>query len=278
MGTRIAFVVADAAELASMLDAAIESGRDAGFAADGSVYFAADGNAAVRGLTAGESGGEVVALLAQQGSVEKMAALWAHGARIDWRLLRRSCKPRLVPLPTYPFQKRSYWWSEGVPAIPLSAPHEALVAEPAPPAAPAAGTAAEFETWIRHLVAHVLALEPEQVTAGTDLREIGMDSIGMFKLRRGLAEQFSIELSGRDLLRQSTVRSIARLVSERKRLAAEVEAPPAPAVEADAPPAPELENQSTTAEDFATEALEQFKTGSLSVVAIRELLAEGKIA
>ena len=91
------------------------------------VGFAADR------LTTGETlSTTVVPAGHQDGGLCTMAAeLWLHGATIDWPALNRG-RPRRVALPTYPFQRRSYWldapnWSTSAqPAVLPNDPAEAL--------------------------------------------------------------------------------------------------------------------------------------------------------
>jgi amino acid adenylation domain-containing protein len=43
---------------------------------------------------------------------ETLGNLYTQGARIDWKEFHRYTAGRLVPLPTYPFQRRRYWYNE----------------------------------------------------------------------------------------------------------------------------------------------------------------------
>lgn len=49
---------------------------------------------------------------------ETLGNLYTQGARIDWQAFHRHTAGRLVPLPTYPFQRRRYWYREtGAPGV-----------------------------------------------------------------------------------------------------------------------------------------------------------------
>ncbi|HYO54689.1 SDR family NAD(P)-dependent oxidoreductase [Archangium sp.] len=50
--------------------------------------------------------------------LESLAALYLHGARVDWARFDEAWERRRVPLPPYPFQRQRYW----VDASPLPAP------------------------------------------------------------------------------------------------------------------------------------------------------------
>ena len=49
----------------------------------------------------------------EEGDRERMMSglgrLWIGGAAIDWAQLNGERRPRRVPLPTYPFERRRYW-------------------------------------------------------------------------------------------------------------------------------------------------------------------------
>jgi acyl transferase domain-containing protein/aryl carrier-like protein len=78
----------------------------------------------------GEGAARLADLLAR-GSLAELGALWAEGAEIDWSALKRTVRPRLLDLPTYPFRRERYWL--GTSAAPLPAE---------PPAPPAQGSGA----------------------------------------------------------------------------------------------------------------------------------------
>lgn len=46
---------------------------------------------------------------AQETLFQGVAALWTRGVALDWHCFYRDEKRRRVPLPTYPFQRQSYW-------------------------------------------------------------------------------------------------------------------------------------------------------------------------
>ena len=44
-----------------------------------------------------------------KGQVDKILALWVKGLDVDWQALPRSARPKIVSLPTYPFERRRFW-------------------------------------------------------------------------------------------------------------------------------------------------------------------------
>ena len=55
--------------------------------------------------------------------------LWANGIAIDWRAFHGNSVRRRVPLPSYPFERRSHWVPVGRPAVSTETP---LSADPVP--------------------------------------------------------------------------------------------------------------------------------------------------
>jgi acyl transferase domain-containing protein/SAM-dependent methyltransferase len=68
--------------------------------------------------------------------LESASALWVRGAGVDWQRVEGSRRRRRVALPTYPFQRERYWWTDS--AGHASRPRPAL---PPPEAVPTASEA-----------------------------------------------------------------------------------------------------------------------------------------
>ncbi|WP_344609197.1 SDR family NAD(P)-dependent oxidoreductase, partial [Streptomyces glaucus] len=84
---------------------------------------------------------DTVARWAARGKLAPLAEAWTHGLTVDWtRLYGDGPAPRRVGLPTYPFARERYWFTDALPrTAPASAPPPAPAParEPAPPATPA---------------------------------------------------------------------------------------------------------------------------------------------
>jgi acyl transferase domain-containing protein len=70
--------------------------------------------------------------------------LWSAGARLDWPALHPEPRRR-VPLPTYPFERRSYQLPRAAPELPAPATHDVPQETPAAPADAADGVEALIE-------------------------------------------------------------------------------------------------------------------------------------
>ncbi|MBV9773241.1 MAG: amino acid adenylation domain-containing protein, partial [Gemmatimonadetes bacterium] len=58
--------------------------------------------------------------------------LWASGAAVDWRAMHAHERPRRVPLPTYPFERRRFWVEPRAGALPAPRGGDPLARKPDP--------------------------------------------------------------------------------------------------------------------------------------------------
>ncbi|MEV7597125.1 beta-ketoacyl synthase N-terminal-like domain-containing protein [Kitasatospora sp. NPDC089797] len=136
------------------------------------------GAAAAAVLTAGAAAqaDETRALLAAVGR------LHLHGVPVDWDAVLPGARP--APLPTYPFQRQTYWLAAATPppAAPVSVPE----LEPVPPPEPA-----EREAALRRLVlaetAEVLGRAPAELDPARPFAALGVTSVKAIELRERIA-------------------------------------------------------------------------------------------
>nr|APD71764.1 type I polyketide synthase 9 [Streptomyces sp.] len=110
-----------------------------------------------------------------------MAELYSRGVDLDWRGLFTGA--RRVPLPTYAFQRETYW-VDGA-AVEASAARPVLAAA-SPEAAPVAVGMSEQELWslVRGEAAVVLGhADAAQIGADNTFKELGFDSVTAVQLR-----------------------------------------------------------------------------------------------
>ncbi|HET9526186.1 MAG TPA: SDR family NAD(P)-dependent oxidoreductase, partial [Pyrinomonadaceae bacterium] len=69
-------------------------------------------NSALELLLNGTEGAEFIQMLVQGKRLDKLAQLWASGINIDWKTLQTSSRAKRISLPTYPFARDRYWFSE----------------------------------------------------------------------------------------------------------------------------------------------------------------------
>ncbi|WP_431980527.1 SDR family NAD(P)-dependent oxidoreductase [Streptomyces qinglanensis] len=112
MRHRLALTARDTARAAALLRAFAAGDRPEGvFTGD------ADAPHALGDVLAGtEAGAEFVRGLLREGHTGRLARLWASGADLDWSALPTGpVPPRIVSLPTYPFEPERHWLTTTAP-------------------------------------------------------------------------------------------------------------------------------------------------------------------
>ncbi|MFG2139520.1 type I polyketide synthase [Streptomyces sp. NPDC048650] len=136
------------------------------------------------------------------------AESFVRGVAVDWAALLPGSPP-LTDLPTYPFQRRSYWPS-GVPGV----------AEPAPEATPAPVTGVDGRTvleLVQSRTAVVLgAGSAGDVRPGRTFREMGLDSAMTLELRDRLSAATGLNLESTLLYDHPSPAALAAAIGELK--------------------------------------------------------------
>ncbi|SFS90387.1 SDR family NAD(P)-dependent oxidoreductase [Saccharopolyspora flava] len=152
---------------------------------------------------------QLVRRWAATGELDKLAALWVDGVRLDWRALDGdgTRPPRPISMPTYPFSRERYWIGDLPPAAVAGAdPNRAdQVVEPVPSTAPAAvpdATPAEppklevvVPRLVREKLAGALAMRPDEIDGEHAFADYGLDSILGVRVVHELNDALSLELS-----------------------------------------------------------------------------------
>jgi acyl transferase domain-containing protein len=146
-----------------------------------------------------------------------LGALWVAGLTVDWRGHHGDRARRRVPLPTYPFERRSHW----LDGLPMVARSPERPAEEAPDAAAAARERPELsatEARVAEVWREVLGVE--EPAPGDDFFELGGTSLMAVQLGSRMREALEVELPADFLLQASTLAEQAALAEEAEALAA----------------------------------------------------------
>ncbi|WP_234386658.1 SDR family NAD(P)-dependent oxidoreductase [Streptomyces sp. ERV7] len=260
-----------------------------------------DGANPLTALLSGAHGEAFVAALVADGDLDRLAGLWAGGAKVDWDALHAGRRRRRVTLPTTPFRRKRYWigrtWQqprpdgqrvdagqqprrdEQPPIDTAPQPREAVQAPNAPqlPEATRAPQPSEalrppddLTRYLAGFFADALGLDAGELPADKDLHGFGVDSILWSRLRRRIEADLGLRLSTRDILEGATLERIAaRLTGLRAATgAAEPATDPAPG------PGPDTEDPRAA----KARALEQFRQGHVSLEDLKALMKEAPSA
>ncbi|CAM2069332.1 Ketoacyl-synthetase C-terminal extension [Sulfidibacter corallicola] len=187
-----------------------------------------------------------VAELFRGGFLAKVAALWVDGATIPWLALYDNRRPRLLRLPTYPFETRFCpflprtgarrrgpahdrdqlaAWLEAVatgelnpddlldrlaPPMPATERAQPIEAESAEPSDARHTDGDPLIHCLRHTLAGVLHLEPDELTDEADLRRFGVDSLTGMAFMKELQQRFGPAIPMSLLLEHHCLRDLAQ--------------------------------------------------------------------
>jgi natural product biosynthesis luciferase-like monooxygenase protein/amino acid adenylation domain-containing protein len=173
--------------------------------------------------------------------LNSLAALSVSGAEVDWESFDRDYQRRRVSLPTYPFERKSYWLTDfqrrETPAD-TSEGYETMTTEASPtPTAEATHAPTDprrkeaiLET-LRAIVGRLLQIPPETLDVHASFLEMGADSIVLAEAIRVVEDSFHLKISIRQLFEEfTTLDTLAEHIE--KNSAAPQTAPPPNRVEA----------------------------------------------
>lgn len=136
-----------------------------------------------------------------------VAGLHCAGVPVDWAALLDGRPGRRVPLPTYPFQRRSYWTG---PAPAPELPEEDAVDA-------RTGQGPSVVDRIRELTARHLGFTTDEVTASRSYVGLGADSLQLIGMLRQLEAEFGVRIALQEFLENAgTPELTARLIEERR--------------------------------------------------------------
>ncbi|HEV3356104.1 MAG TPA: beta-ketoacyl synthase N-terminal-like domain-containing protein [Pseudonocardiaceae bacterium] len=137
--------------------------------------------------------------------LETAGRLWVAGVGVNWSELRSGEGRRRARLPGYPFQRRSYTLAADVPSASSTRTRPDLAT---PFRAPEAGVQASLVAMFEA----VLGVAGIGIT--DSLLELGGDSLMATRVLSRIHEQYGVELSAKDFLRDPTVSGAEDLVND----------------------------------------------------------------
>ena len=158
-----------------------------------------------------------------QALMSALGALWIAGEKPNWAALHRDGLER-VSLPTYPFERKSYWLESSADAVPASTVPAAStvrqVAEircqtgqgteavnialkmPSGPGslASATGRASRIYSALVDMFGELSGIDISAMDGATTFLELGFDSLFLTQASQGLQEKFALKVTFRQLL------------------------------------------------------------------------------
>jgi amino acid adenylation domain-containing protein len=158
---------------------------------------------------------------------EAIAQLWEQGLEPDWTILRQGATARRIPLPTYPFERKSFWvappaevpaqsevahvdqlaTNSVIPALPFfsSQPDQnTSISSEANhmPVAPASAVSVVdlLKSDLKALVTELSDLDLSQTPSSVSFMELGLDSLFLTQLTQSIRGKYNVKLTFRQIM------------------------------------------------------------------------------
>ncbi|NJM15034.1 MAG: hypothetical protein HC896_06335 [Bacteroidales bacterium] len=113
MGERLGLMVASLEQLTEKLQAYVDGNEDVQHLYKGQVKRHKEGLSIIN--RDDDLKQTIVDTWISQQKLSNLVDLWAKGMELDWNRLYGNTKPQRINLPTYPFAKERYWYTETAP-------------------------------------------------------------------------------------------------------------------------------------------------------------------
>lgn len=238
MAVRLGWIVHSLDDLLAKLDSFLQGGDE-----PGEIYRGqrSANNALLAQFSADEELREAIAKWVARGKYARLLNLWCQGGEFDWSALYQGQRPRRLSLPTYPFNRQSFW----LPSTPTAVHRPPQNSGHTPSPSPTAGEGFNLEAYLIALIGRQLKVAEEAIRPDVALEELGMDSVVSIALLDDIRQKFP-QVSRSLFMEYRTVGEIQQYLSNHfsERLAmlsdrpssAEAEKSKAPANEARAAP------------------------------------------
>jgi amino acid adenylation domain-containing protein len=131
--------------------------------------------------------------------LEAFGLIWANGMPVDWARLGDAA-PKARGLPTYPFQRKTFWVEPvdalSSPTLPGPATPQVATSKAETALADAPGTADA----LREMLAELSGIEPAEMGGTVSFLGLGFDSLLLTQATRELSDRFGVAVSLRELI------------------------------------------------------------------------------
>ncbi|MEY4483527.1 MAG: putative polyketide synthase pksM, partial [Verrucomicrobiota bacterium] len=169
--------------------------------------------------------------------LSRLLSLWVQGLDFDWKQLYGQRKPRRISLPTYPFDRKRYWFTEdkneGSVDLPsgriilaplgpqqiseVSIPPQPWVAlstaEPSPAISPVSAGEPVQEKLVRSLAA-ILLMDESELDLDSPFIEMGLDSVIGVEWVQSINKQFGIKVPATRVYDYPNIPAFTKFIEE----------------------------------------------------------------
>lgn len=130
-----------------------------------------------------------------------LAKIYVEGQDLDWEQIHRGESRKKISLPTYPFAKEHYWYSD--------AEQPTFSPEPNKGASPQNSLIDKVSSVLVRQVSQILNMTPHRLALEKNLGEYGMDSVHFIELAKTITEQYGVEFTPALFFTHSSILSIS---------------------------------------------------------------------
>ena len=124
--------------------------------------------------------------------LETLAEVYLHGFPIDWSAFYQHESHKKVSIPTYAFQRKRFWIDLPLTVLHSHPAHSSQPTEGHVVMQPIENKRNQLIHTIKANLKQVAGLDPETIDLHQNFFELGLDSLALVQLQRGLEKQFNI--------------------------------------------------------------------------------------
>lgn len=159
--------------------------------------------------------------------METLAHLFVFGVEVDWKEVDRDYARRKVSLPTYPFQRKRYWFDATMPWASADSEDNLEIPVTIPKDSNIFGQLTQVSTalrpglmciYIQRQLAHILGIEVSEIPLDGDIIALGIDSLMTMELINRFKQDLKFPIYPREVFAYPVIQALASyLVGEFER-------------------------------------------------------------
>lgn len=171
-------------------------------------------NSDIKQLLSGKTGQSMLQMLLIEKDLKKLALYWVKGVKIVWQGLHQGETLSRIALPTYPFERKSYWLGGktlfGDAPLPLPDSDMPFVIDTQLPMRD------NMECYLAHSLSRTLHIQVNDISMRKSFQDYGVDSMFLIKLQRGFEQVFGVKISARDMISYATLAALVEFAETRQ--------------------------------------------------------------
>lgn len=138
-----------------------------------------------------------------QDNLLALAKFYVDGCALDWQQVHAHEAQQKIALPTYPFAKERYWYSDAAPLTVQAEPQAILSAE---------SLSEKVRVFLIRQVSQLLNIAPQRLVVDKSLGEYGMDSVHFIELAKRISEHYNAEFTPAVFYTHSSILEIGQYI------------------------------------------------------------------